>query len=281
MSLISDFIANRTPPDLYETYLSDGLFMPWADALIEAVDARGECLDIACGTGVVSRKLSDLPQVDSLSAIDVAPPMIAKAEALQQEKGYAPRAVFELASALDLPFDDNMFDVALCQQGLQFFPDKVLALREAARVLKPGGYFGGAIWTLAHDGNPVFGVFEDILARNIGNDIVPIAPFSFGDPDEIQTIAEQAGLDVEAVERREMVTTLPAVRDFVLFDVIFLGRPGADGTLQPVIDPQDDAADELVETIIAEMTDAVRQYVQDDNRLKSLTTAHFLIARSR
>ncbi len=280
MSLISDFIAGRTPPDLYETYLSKGLFMPWADPLIEAVAASGACLDIACGMGVISRKLSDLPEVATISSIDVAPPMIAKAEALQREKDYAPRAKFQVASALELPFDEDIFDVALCQQGLQFFPDKVLALREAARVLKPGGSLGAAVWTSAHDGNPVFGAFEDILARNIGSDIVPIAPFSYGDPDEIRSVAEQAGLDVQAVERREMITTLPAVRDFVLFDVIFLGRPDADGALQAVIDPEDDAADELIEMIIAELTDAVRQYAQDDGTLKSPTTTHFLLAKS-
>ncbi len=281
MSLISDFIAGRTPPDLYETYLSGGLFMPWADTLIEAVAASDACLDIACGTGVISRKLSDLPEVATLSSIDVAPPMIAKAKALKQEKGYATRAEFQIASALDLPFDDDVFDVALCQQGLQFFPNKVLALQEAARVLKPGGRLGAAVWTAGHDGNPAFGEFEDILARNIGSDIVPIAPFSYGDADEIRSVAEQAGLDVQAVERREMITTLPAVRDFVLFDVIFLGRPGADGALQPVIDPEDDTADELIETIIAEMTDAVRPYVQDDGTLRSLTTTHILLANSR
>lgn len=254
--------------------------MPWSDPLIEAVAASGACLDIACGTGVVSRKLSDLPEVATISSVDVAPPMIAKAETLQREKDYALRAKFQVASALELPFDEDIFDVALCQQGLQFFPDKVLALREAARVLKPGGRLGAAVWTSAHDGNPVFGAFEDILARNIGSDIVPIAPFSYGDPEEIRSVAEQAGLDVQAVERREMITTLPAVRDFVLFDVIFLGRPDADGALQPVIDPEDDTADELIETIIAEMTDAVHQYVQDDGTLKSPTTTHFLLAKS-
>jgi hypothetical protein len=50
--------------------------------------------------------------------------------------------------------------------------------------------------------------------------------------------------------------------------------------LQAVIDPEDDAADELIETIIAELTDAVRQYAQDGGTLKSPTTTHFLLAKS-
>ena len=42
-------------------------------------------------------------------------------------------------SALSLPFDDGSFDLVLCQLGLQFFPDRPLALREMRRVLAPSG----------------------------------------------------------------------------------------------------------------------------------------------
>ncbi|MEM8917558.1 MAG: methyltransferase domain-containing protein [Pseudomonadota bacterium] len=277
--MMREFIADRSPPDLYETYLAQGLFMPWADVLLDRLDARGTCLDIACGTGVVSRKLSGRADVESIKAIDVAPPMIAKATALQQAQDLAGKAEFIEASALALPFDDDSFDMAFCQQGLQFFPDKILALSEARRVLKPGGRLGAAIWTSAQDGNPVFGAFEKALEHHVGSDVLPMGPFSFGDGEAVLAVAEQAGLDVGSVEKQELLITLPPVRELVLFDLLFLGRPGPDGSLQPVIDPDDQSADALIEAIISDLAKAVSAFVTSDGSLRAPTTAHLLIAR--
>ena len=44
-----------------------------------------------------------------------------------------------VCDAGELPFEDGEFDIAFCQQGLQFFPDKPRALAEIARVLAPNG----------------------------------------------------------------------------------------------------------------------------------------------
>src|SRR6188768_1458189 len=49
-------------------------------------------------------------------------------------------------SALDLQLADAAFDVVLCQQGLQFFPDKLIALREMQRVLGPEGRLALSVW---------------------------------------------------------------------------------------------------------------------------------------
>ncbi|MEP2989980.1 MAG: class I SAM-dependent methyltransferase [Parasphingorhabdus sp.] len=276
MPLIRDFVAGRTPPDLYETYLADGLFSPWADVLIEAARPTDVCLDIACGTGVISRKLAELSEVSQIQAIDVAPPMIEKAIALQKEKGLAPKVNFQVASALDLPFEDDTFDTAICQQGLQFFPDKAAALKEAIRVLRPGGTLAVAVWTAANDGNPVFGAFENIVADHLGSDLVPFGPFSLGDRDEIEKIAESANLCIDSLKRRELLTKLPDVRSFVLFDLLFLGRPGSDGSLQPVVDPEDPDGDAIIEKIIDELTARTAQHMGIDGGLEALTTAHIL-----
>ena len=50
-------------------------------------------------------------------------------------------------SALDLPFEASSFDVVLCQLGLQFFPDRPLALKEMARVLKRTGRAGLSVYS--------------------------------------------------------------------------------------------------------------------------------------
>jgi ubiquinone/menaquinone biosynthesis C-methylase UbiE len=45
-----------------------------------------------------------------------------------------------------MPFSDGAFDTVICQQGLQFFPDKAAALQEMARVLAPGGRLALSVW---------------------------------------------------------------------------------------------------------------------------------------
>jgi ubiquinone/menaquinone biosynthesis C-methylase UbiE len=50
-------------------------------------------------------------------------------------------------SAPDLPFEANSFDVVLCQLELQFFPDRLLALKQMVRVLKPGGRAGLSVYS--------------------------------------------------------------------------------------------------------------------------------------
>lgn len=280
MSRISDFVAGRTPAELYERYLSPGLFVPWAEELIAMAPPRGAALDIACGTGVVSRALARREEVTGVSAIDVAPPMIALAAKLAADEKLADRISFKEASALDLPFDDDAFDCAWCQQGVQFFPDRAQAMREARRVLKPGGAFVAAVWTAAGDGNPVLGALANSIAKRLGEDLLPLGPASFPDPEALRSVVEEAGFTVRALERREVMTMLPDVETFVLFDVLFLGRPGADGTLQPVLDPDDAASDDVVEALIADMTAELGPYIQHDGALKSPKTANVIIAEA-
>lgn len=272
MALIEDFVAGRTPPDLYAAYLTP-MFRAWADQLVGAHPPFGHVLDLACGTGIVSRALSAAPTVERVSAIDVAAPMVAKATALSQDN---PNITFSLASADDLPFQDQIFDAVYCQQGLQFFPDKPGALAEARRVIKPGGRMVFAVWTAASDGCPAFAALEDIVARELGEAFVPFGPFSFGDPNALRAIVDAAGLNVLALEKRSLLSRLPDPRTLVLFDLIFLGRPASDGSLQPLFDPEDASKDALIEKMIAEYSEAVSEYLQSDGTLLAPMSAHIL-----
>ena len=280
MTLISDFVAGRTPPQLYETYLSPGLFEPWADRLLASLPPWGDCVDIGCGTGVVSRKLAADTNVGRVAAIDVADPMIAHAKQVTAAKGLEGRIAFDVASALDLPFANDSFDRAYCQQAIQFFPDKGQAMREVERVLKPGGQFAAAVWTSASDGNPVFAAFEDIVGRSFGADLLPFGPFAFGDGEALRSVIDEAGLKIHALERREIESALPDIASFVLFDLLFLGRPDSDGVLQPVVAPDDPDADALVAKLISEMEEALADYVQPDGTLRAPMTAHMVIAEA-
>ena len=49
-------------------------------------------------------------------------------------------------SATDLPFEQGSFDVVLCQQGLQYVPDRAAAMKKMTRVLSPGGRLALNVW---------------------------------------------------------------------------------------------------------------------------------------
>lgn len=276
MGLISEFVDGRTPPDLYDAYLST-LFTPWAETLIETSPPAGRVLDIACGTGIVSRALAEQNDVSTVDAIDVADIMVEKAAALSTA---FLNLKFQTASALDLPFDDNTFDAAYCQQGLQFFPDKARALMEARRIVKPGGAITFATWTFGADGNPVFGSFEQIIERRFGAGLTPFGPFSLGEKNDIEAIAKEAGAKIISLKRYDKVCRLPDIRTLVLFDSLFLGRPGDDGGLQPLFDPTTDDDDETIEAIIEELDDAVAAFRQSDGTLLAPSAAHILVVEA-
>ena len=246
--------------------------------MFDRVTPTGQVLDIACGTGLVARRAAQSSEVGKVEAIDVAPPMIDKACAL--DPGDPDKISYSVASALDLPFADEIFDVAYCQQGLQFFPDQPRALREAHRVLKPGGTAVFSTWTFARDGNPVFAAFEDIVAAELGSDLVPFGPFSFGDRNDIESLALDAGFTVHSLDSETRQTPLPDIRTFVLFDLSFLGRPASDGTLQPILDFGDPANDSVIEKMINKMSQATEQFRQEDESLLAPMTAHVLVVEA-
>lgn len=279
MGLISDFIAGRTPPALYEDYLTPGFFAPWTQALIAQSPPRGHVLDVASGTGAVSRAIAQQNSEISVAAIDVAPPMVQFAESATASAGLSDRISFTLASADQLPFEDQSFDSAFCQQGLQFFPDRVAALKEIKRVLRPGGQLALSVWTSAQNGNPAFAAFEQIVSDKIGADLVPFGPFAFGDIEAVRDTAEQAGLQIISLDQQSREVRLPSPRILVLFDLLFLGRPAADGALQPIFDPADDSNDGAIEDLIADFEDRVSPFVQSDGTILTTASANVLIAK--
>jgi ubiquinone/menaquinone biosynthesis C-methylase UbiE len=92
---------------------------------------------VACGTGIVARLAANRVRAGRIVGLDINSGMLATARSVTQRNG--PSIEWCVASALDMPFPDRAFDLVLCQLGLQFFPDRLAALRECWRVLKLDG----------------------------------------------------------------------------------------------------------------------------------------------
>jgi ubiquinone/menaquinone biosynthesis C-methylase UbiE len=135
-------------PEAYDRYMAPQLFEPWARELLgrTALRAGSSVLDVACGTGVVARLAAAAVGPDGrVVASDISPAMLAVAAARPAGSEDAATEYLE-CSALELKASDSSFDAVLCQQGLQFFPDRGAALREMHRVVRPGGMVAVATW---------------------------------------------------------------------------------------------------------------------------------------
>ena len=150
-------------PENYDRYLGPFLFEPYAQDLVRRLDAKegARVLEIACGTGIVTRRLREhLPPASALVATDLNPPML---EIARRKLGAVKGIDWRQADACALPFPDASFDAAVCQFGLMFVPDKPAACREARRVLVKGGTFLLSTWgALAQ--NPVGRIAYETVA---------------------------------------------------------------------------------------------------------------------
>lgn len=208
------FTAGSLPAN-YEALLAPYLFEPWAEILLDAVTlAPGAAvLDVASGTGVVARAAARRAGADGrVVATDISPAMIEFNAGHAPEPAAAPIET-AIASATDLNRGDGEFDVALCQQGMPFFPDRPGAVREMRRVLRPGGVVGIAVWTPGHDVAP-FGAMNATL-REFGAE-EPF-PGAWDDTsyvlsaDEVAALLTDAGFTDVRSEEVELVTRWPGL----------------------------------------------------------------------
>jgi ubiquinone/menaquinone biosynthesis C-methylase UbiE len=142
------------------------LFEPWARELVARAGARkgSSVLDVATGPGTVARLIAAEVGVDGVVvAADISPQMLRIAAAKVAEPGSASIEYVE-CSATALAVDAS-FHVVLCQQGLQFFPDRLAAVQEMHRVLIPGGVAVASCWA-AERPLGLFGPMVDTLRES-------------------------------------------------------------------------------------------------------------------
>lgn len=175
------------------------------EAFIErliGLGATGKMLDIGTGPGDIPLDLIGHVFAGGIIAIDLSSEMLKVAEAKKATVPYSDRVIFQQADAKALPFEDAQFDTVFSNTLLHHIPDPLSFLKEAWRVLKPGGVL--LIRDLFRPATQE--ELDQLVQIHAGKD-TPYQQKLFGDslhaaltPDELREMAEAAGMtDVEVV----------------------------------------------------------------------------------
>lgn len=206
-------------PELYERYLVPAITTIWARDLLSRVHIKpnDSVLDIACGTGAVTRLAAKQASSGKVTGIDLNKGMLGVARTLQ----LGPHVEWVEGSALDLPFPAASFDVVLCQLGVQFFPNQLRALREMHRVLKNGGTVGLSVYS-AIERTPAAHAFVLALDINLGPSAFKTkrAEHAHPDPDEVKRMLEDVGFRKVEVATVTKQISFPSMLDYVRFQLI-------------------------------------------------------------
>ena len=200
-------------PANYEQYMVPLLFRPYAEELARrAAELRpGRILETAAGTGVVTAALARALPDAEIVATDLNQAMLDVAA----DRVKSPNVLLRQADALELPFEDGMFDLVVCQFGVMFYPDKVKGGSEARRVLRDGGRYLIAIWDRI-ERNPLTNIAHQSL-QQLFPDNPPMfmkrGPFSYHEPEWIERDLLASGFGEVEIETVELISRSPSATD--------------------------------------------------------------------
>jgi ubiquinone/menaquinone biosynthesis C-methylase UbiE len=202
-------------PEIYDTHLVPVLFNGYARDLAHRV-ARTDptaVLEVAAGSGAVTRALAPLLGGQSTYVVtDLNGAMLHRAKRYHDDD----RLKWLEANALSLPFNDDSFDVVLCQFGVMFFPDRRKGFSEALRVLRPGGRFVFNSWG-ALEKNDFSSIAVATLIKLYPEDpplFLARTPFGYSDASLIEADLSAAGFNGIRIEELELQNRAEMVDDF-------------------------------------------------------------------
>jgi SAM-dependent methyltransferase len=199
-------------PEVYERELGPVIFAPFADALAAEVarSTPARVLELAAGTGRVTRALAARLPDARIVATDINPPMLAHAATLVK----APNVEWRPADAQALPFESGAFDVVACQFGIMFFPDRPRAFAETRRVLAPRGRFVCNTWGSLATSDFARVVIDALSVRygEAATRFLSTVPHGYHDSARIRADLSAGGLGEVNVEERTLPSRAASAR---------------------------------------------------------------------
>ena len=263
----SDAAFTGSIPEIYDRLMVPMLFEPFAADVAKHARqfAPRDILETAAGTGVVTAALHRALPEARLVATDLNPAMLEVAA----ERLKSGNVRFQAADAQDLPFEDQSFDLIVCQFGVMFFPDKVDANREAFRLLRPGGRYVLVIWDRL-DRNPASRAIHQAVEAEFPGDppaFLARVPFGYADLEFVTADLMAAGFDDLEFETTVHRSRSASARDAAT--AMCQGSP-----LRSEIEARDRDALERVTDVA---TDALKQF-EGPGGFEAPMSAHLVIA---
>ena len=254
--------------EIYDRQLAPAMFAPWAPVLIDtaAVQPGERVIDIACGTGVVTRLTAARAGGDGrVVGLDINVAMLAVAGS--QASAESPPIEWLEANAQAIPLPDATFDVVLCQHGLQQFPDPLAALREMRRLLVDGGRLALCVWSDI-EGSPGMAALVAALERHVSVEAANNrrAPFALSDAGQLQSLIERAGFTQIDIRTFSETTQFPSPE--ALVEAQLAATP---------LSTLGDISDDTRQTIAQDVRVALHPYLHD-GRFTVPMAAHIAFA---
>jgi ubiquinone/menaquinone biosynthesis C-methylase UbiE len=247
--------APPNPAQVYEDFLVAQMFRPFGrDLVARAAPQPGDrVLDVGCGTGIVARLVA--PLVTPAGAVHGLDPNAAML-AVARERATAEGCVIQWheGDARTLLFDDASFDLILCQQALQFVPDRAAAVREMHRVLAPSGRVVIASWSSIVD-SPVEEALDRIMAAYVGVSPLAVA-FGLGGAGTLERLVRDAGFTDVTLVAVGMTLVSPSYAEYVRR--VVLASMAALPAMQGITAEERDG---LVRRVEAELRPAIGKYL--------------------
>ena len=259
-----------TGAEIYERGLVPAIFAPWATILIEQATLQpgDRVLDVACGTGVVTRLAArQVGSTGQIIGLDTNTGMLAVARSLPPIPGVS--LEWQEGNALAMPFADASFDALLCQQGLQFFPDRSAALNEMHRVLVPGGRLVLSVWG-SLERCPGYAALVGALEHHIGTTAASSmrAPFALGEASEVRSLLAEGQFHEVQLHTTVRTAHFASPEQFVRLEMI-------PSHLESPLARVDERA---LSVLISEVNTALQPYVSPDG-LAFPMQAHLVTAQ--
>jgi ubiquinone/menaquinone biosynthesis C-methylase UbiE len=260
------------PPESYEDFIVPALFAPWSDHLIRSANVQpGEhVLDVACGTGIVARRIA--PRVGSQGSViglDINPTLLNVAGAAAEREGL--RIEWQAGPAEQLPFPHEIFDLVTCQFGLMFFTDGQKALMEMHRVLRPGGRVVVSVWQ-GLDRHPFYQTLHTVSRQHLGKSSVQEV-FSLGDADELRKLLTDAGFQQVEIEPATITARYSHPEEFVAWEI------DVDPASTPAMQSLDAQAQQAILAAVRNDMQAALNEVMQDGLVVLASHAHVALAR--